>query len=193
MRWSTSTGTAKPTLQGTGTEDYFCSGWYFDRGVYSAPYHGVIIKDEKQAAHLRLPLARRGRDTLFTKSIRFTIEHGAEDTVAADYSSVAYYYLAGPSPMPASASGPTCSPRTGNSRTSTRSWAPIEAEDLQPTAKATNGGIWAHDMLPSRDDGVIWSNGAVLSWYPEPGQCRAHPADSLSPRKGQYHLIARMV
>src|SRR5450432_1144728 len=39
-------GATTPSIEGTGTEDYFSSGWYFDRGVYSAPYHGVIIKDE---------------------------------------------------------------------------------------------------------------------------------------------------
>src|SRR6185295_8010651 len=40
-------GESQPSIIGTGTEDYFSSGWYFDRGPYGAPYHGCPIKDEK--------------------------------------------------------------------------------------------------------------------------------------------------
>lgn len=92
-------GDTSPTIEGTGTEDYFSSGWYFDRGVYSAPYHGLIIKDEKLS---RISAYRwHIEDAMpFTRSIRFTIEHGTGNNVQADYSSVAYYYLAGPSPEP---------------------------------------------------------------------------------------------
>lgn len=92
-------GDTKPTLEGTGTEDYFCSGWYFDRGPYSAPYHGLVIKDGKR---FRISAYRwHIEDAIpFTRSIRFTIEHGTGNGVSADYSSVAYYYLAGPSPKP---------------------------------------------------------------------------------------------
>ncbi|HOX29138.1 MAG TPA: DUF2961 domain-containing protein, partial [bacterium] len=34
-----------PAIHGTGTEDYFNSGWYFNKGEFSAPYHGLTIKD----------------------------------------------------------------------------------------------------------------------------------------------------
>jgi hypothetical protein len=92
-------GDPGPTIEGTGTEDYFCSGWYFDRGEYSAPYHGVVIKDEKLS---RISAYRwHIEDAIpFSRSIRFTIEHGSGNNIQADYSSVAYYYLAGPSPKP---------------------------------------------------------------------------------------------
>ena len=92
-------GGTQPAIEGTGTEDYFSSGWYFDRGIYSAPYHGVVIKDD---ARSRVSAYRwHIEDAIpFTKSIRFTIEHGTGNNVSADYSSVAYYYLAGPSPAP---------------------------------------------------------------------------------------------
>jgi len=92
-------GSATPTIEGTGTEDYFSSGWFFDRGIYSAPYHGVVIK-EKHPARISAYRWHIEDAIPFTKSIRFTIEHGAQNTVTADYSSVAYYYLAGPSPKP---------------------------------------------------------------------------------------------
>jgi hypothetical protein len=182
-------GDSKPTIEGTGTEDYFSSGWYFDRGLYSAPYHGVVIKDEKRP---RISAYRwHVEDAIpFTKSIRFTIEHGAENTVPADYSSVAYYYLAGPSPMP----NPLPADLLPSHWEFPNKYAivgAVEAEDLESTAKATNGGFWAHDMAAG-SDGIIWSNGSVLSWYPMelnaefslPVPCRA---------EGTYHLVARMV
>ena len=32
--------------KGTGTEDYFNSGWYLDEGTYAGPYTGLIVKDD---------------------------------------------------------------------------------------------------------------------------------------------------
>jgi hypothetical protein len=92
-------GSEEPVIEGTGTEDYFSSGWYFDRGTYSAPYHGVVIK---QQSPVRISAYRwHIEDAIpFSRSIRFTIEHGAQNSASADYSSVAYFYLAGPSPKP---------------------------------------------------------------------------------------------
>ena len=36
-------GERTPSVLGTGTEDYFSSGWYFDTGPYAADYHGAPI------------------------------------------------------------------------------------------------------------------------------------------------------
>lgn len=36
---------SKPTLVGTGLEDYFNGGWYFREGEFAGPYHGVPLKD----------------------------------------------------------------------------------------------------------------------------------------------------
>ncbi|HMD61575.1 MAG TPA: glycoside hydrolase family 172 protein, partial [Opitutaceae bacterium] len=180
-------GDAKPTLEGTGTEDYFCSGWYFDRGVYSAPYHGVVIKDEKRP---RISAYRwHVEDAIpFTRSIRFTIEHGAENTIAADYSSVAYYYLAGPAPVPPPLPADLL-PSRWEAPDKVAIVGAVEAEDLQATAKATSGGVWAHDMPQA--GGVIWSNGNVLSWYPNQSDAELTlqiPCAS----DGEFHLVARM-
>lgn len=35
----------KPTIAGTGMEDYFNGGWYFRDGEFYAPLHGVPLKD----------------------------------------------------------------------------------------------------------------------------------------------------
>ena len=87
-----------PQLNGTGTEDFYQSGWYFNRGPYNTPTHG-------NSAHLvdgtgcdansdctsafRLMLA----DTVpYGANITFGIEHGETDNIPATYSSTAYYY-----------------------------------------------------------------------------------------------------
>ncbi|HEX4223566.1 MAG TPA: glycoside hydrolase family 172 protein [Pseudonocardiaceae bacterium] len=87
-----------PQLDGTGTEDFYQSGWYFNRGPYNTPTHG-------NSAHLvdgtgcatgsdcttafRLMLA----DSVpYGSNITFGIEHGETDNIAANYSSTAYYY-----------------------------------------------------------------------------------------------------
>lgn len=81
----------KPSVYGTGTEDYFNSGWYFNQGEYAAPYHGLILKDEPTGRiaayrhHIYDPIP-------FKDSIRFTIEHGHANEQIVDFSSVAYWY-----------------------------------------------------------------------------------------------------
>jgi hypothetical protein len=96
-------GEVKPSIVGTGTEDYFSSGWYFNKGVFSAPYHGLILKDDSlgRIAAYRLHVM----DPIpFKKSINFTIEHGQGNTEIADYSSTVYWYQLEPHkpfpPMP---------------------------------------------------------------------------------------------
>jgi len=86
--------------EGTGTEDYFNSGWYFATGTFAGPYHGLLIKDDtlgRIAAyrwHIPDPVP-------FERSLRLTIEHGAENTVVADYATMAYWYQTEPhQPLP---------------------------------------------------------------------------------------------
>lgn len=84
-------GEPEPSIIGTGTEDYFCSGWYFNRGEYGAPYHGCVIKEADTG---RISAYRwHIEDAIpFKRSIAFTIEHGNRDDTPAIYSSVAYWY-----------------------------------------------------------------------------------------------------
>jgi Protein of unknown function (DUF2961) len=182
-------GGKTPAIEGTGTEDYFSSGWYFDRGVYSAPYHGVVIKDEKRS---RVSAYRwHIEDAIpFTKSIRFTIEHGTGNSVTADYSSVAYYYLAGsspaPFPLPKDLLPSKIEPMTGFSIPGA-----VEAEDLVSTAKASAGGIWAQDM-GQWEYGEAWSNRSALFWQMD----QAGPDLNIQlpcADAGKYEVVARMV
>jgi hypothetical protein len=84
-------GEKQASIKGTGTEDYFNSGWYFNQGEYSAPYHGLILKDDSlgRIAAYRFHIL----DCIpFTKSIRALIEHGDQNKEIADYSNTAYWY-----------------------------------------------------------------------------------------------------
>lgn len=86
--------------QGTGTEDYFNGGWYFDQGEFAAPYHGVVVKDDTLARiaayrwHVPDPIP-------FHESIRVELEHGHANEEVADYATVAYWYQTEPhAPLP---------------------------------------------------------------------------------------------
>ncbi len=88
-------GEKKPSIHGTGTEDYFSSGWYFNKGEYAGPYNGLVLKDDSLGRisayrfHILDPIP-------FKKSINFTIEHGFNNTEVADYSSTVYWYQVEP-------------------------------------------------------------------------------------------------
>ncbi len=80
---------------GTGTEDYFNGGWYFDQGEFAAPYHGLVVKDDSLARvaayrwHIPDPIS-------FRESIRIDLEHGHANQEVADYATMAYWYQAEP-------------------------------------------------------------------------------------------------
>lgn len=89
-------GSDKPQLHGTGTEDFFNGGYYYDRGLFSLPLHGYNARryeTRDQEAMYRLYLADK---IIFTKGFKAGIEHGATNDQDVDYSSVFYYYSALP-------------------------------------------------------------------------------------------------
>jgi hypothetical protein len=85
-------GETAPSVIGTGTEDYFSGAWYYSiDGTFSAPYHGCTVRD-----YIRGQVAVYRFDVLaplpFHQSIRVDIDHGFENQLICDYSSVAYWY-----------------------------------------------------------------------------------------------------
>lgn len=86
---------AAPSIQGTGTEDLFNAGWYFNRGTFSAVNHGCNIRNfvKARAAAYRFDL---NSPVPFNRSFHMTIDHGFENKVKCDYSSVAYWYQTEP-------------------------------------------------------------------------------------------------
>lgn len=84
-------GEGEPSIKGTGTEDYFQGGWYWENGPFSAPFHGLTIGDKMHSKYcayrLHIP------DPIpFEEQIRVTIEHGNCNMLQEDYSSLAYWY-----------------------------------------------------------------------------------------------------
>jgi hypothetical protein len=103
-------GEEKPSIWGTGTEDYFLAAWGLQRN--STPYFGTPWAEDWGALGQRTGAYRwHIQDPIvFQKSIRFTIEHygwipvdenpmGVRDSWNEredDFASVAYWYQTGP-------------------------------------------------------------------------------------------------
>jgi hypothetical protein len=88
-------GEKRPSVHGTGTEDMFSAGWYFNQGEFAGPYNGLIYKNDSlgQIAAYRFYIM----DPIpFKKNIKVTIEHGHGNQDIADYSSMAYWYQMDP-------------------------------------------------------------------------------------------------
>jgi hypothetical protein len=90
-------GAASPTLYGTGSEDFYESGWYFRDGTtYAMPEAGnPAYERDGDGCRYDCTGAYRlmvGDAVSFGSSLRFDIEHGPVDNEPADYSSTAYWY-----------------------------------------------------------------------------------------------------
>jgi len=95
-------GEKVPSIQGTGSEDYFSGGWDFGRKAFSYLMFGAPVAGPEMAGsrwsvyrfHLDSPIN-------LTKSIRATIEHGNANHRSDNYYSVAYWYQTEPhAPFP---------------------------------------------------------------------------------------------
>jgi hypothetical protein len=90
-------GEALPSINGTGSEDYFLGAWGFGEhsfayGLYGAPVKGSELAGSRTTVyrfHLDSPIP-------FTKSLRATIEHGHANHRSDNFFSVAYWYQAEP-------------------------------------------------------------------------------------------------
>jgi Protein of unknown function (DUF2961) len=86
-----------PAWNGTGTEDFYESGWYFRGGIpYSMPLTGNPaynpgtegFANDTTGTYRLFP----AEAISFGQRLRFTIQHGPVDDVASNYSSVAFWY-----------------------------------------------------------------------------------------------------
>ena len=175
-------GERTPSIIGTGTEDYFNSGWYYDTGVYSAPYHGVTVKDTVLGRintyrwHIEDPIP-------FRTALRFEIEHGGtNDAPNVDYTSVAFWYQTHPRPafppLPADLMPIVPAPVT-------RIEGMIEGESLLSRARATAGELQVQDLRSFEGE---WSDAKHLWWVlARPGARLILPLDA--PAAGTYELV----
>src|SRR5438876_242549 len=90
-------GEPRPSINGTGSEDYFLGAFDFGRSSFSYRLFGAPVKGEERAGgrssvyrfHLDSPIP-------FSKSLRATIEHGHANHRSDSYYSVAYWYQSEP-------------------------------------------------------------------------------------------------
>lgn len=86
-------GDTMPTLQGTGTEDYFNTAWC-PSTLFAHPYYGYARVNESMGWLGRTHVYRFhiSDPIYFDESLKFTIEHGHGNVLTLDLASVAYWY-----------------------------------------------------------------------------------------------------
>ena len=153
-------GEEKPSLHGTGAEDYFCGAWCYGETFsrpFSGPYFGNPLNDGSHTQNALWNVYRYHiEDPIpFTKSIRVTIEHGHNNNRPDDYSSVAYWYQA----EPHAAFPPMPKPEDRLPTKATVFVEPYtyEGEELAPAFQ--NQDVLAQSTL---DYGNFWSSGSHL-------------------------------
>jgi hypothetical protein len=90
-------GESTPSINGTGSEDYFLGAWDFGGHPFAYGLFGAPVVGQEHAGgrwslyrfHLDSPIP-------FTKSLRATIEHGHANHRSDNYFSVAYWYQTEP-------------------------------------------------------------------------------------------------
>jgi hypothetical protein len=90
-------GESTPSINGTGSEDYFLGAWDFGKHAFSYGPFGAPVKGDEWAGsrssvyrfHLDSPIT-------FTRSLRATIEHGHANVRSDNFFSVAYWYQTEP-------------------------------------------------------------------------------------------------
>ncbi|MBO9592858.1 MAG: DUF2961 domain-containing protein [Niabella sp.] len=83
-----------PTLNGTGTEDYFNTSWGAPKQPYATPYFGYAKVNDEIGFLGRTHIYRFhiADPVYFDRSLRFSIEHGSNNVLTLDLASVAYWY-----------------------------------------------------------------------------------------------------
>ncbi|WP_326993139.1 glycoside hydrolase family 172 protein [Chitinophaga sp. 212800010-3] len=86
-------GEKMPSLNGTGTEDYFNTAWG-PKVLYAHPYFGYarVNNDIGTLGRTHLYRFHIADPVYFSRSLKFTIEHGHNNELTLDLASVAYWY-----------------------------------------------------------------------------------------------------
>jgi hypothetical protein len=91
-------GDALPTINGTGTEDYYNGAWDFGGQPFSYPHNGApyIVDPERIGGRYCLYRWHTESPIPFEKSIRVTMEHGHANHRSDNFYTVAYWYQVEP-------------------------------------------------------------------------------------------------
>jgi hypothetical protein len=129
------------SLHGTGTEDYFNTSWS-PNALYQHPYfgYGRVPSGTGWLGRTHVYRFHVSDPVYFDKSLRFSIEHGHNDNLTLDLSSVAYWYQAEPHkkfpPFPA--------------RAARKPVPPISEVDIH---------LWRHEWRKAKGSGGrLWGN-----------------------------------
>lgn len=83
------------SIECTGVEDYFLSGFYYITGPFSAPYHGCPVRSQLTGAVTQYRF-HEADPYPWNDRIRITVTHGEFDQVDCRIESLAYYYKLAP-------------------------------------------------------------------------------------------------
>jgi hypothetical protein len=90
-------GESLPSINGTGSEDYFLGAWDFGGRAFSYGLFGApVVGQEKAGGRWSLYRFHLDSPIPFTKSLRATIEHGHANHRSDNFFSVAYWYQTEP-------------------------------------------------------------------------------------------------
>jgi hypothetical protein len=100
---------SKPSITGTGTEDYLCGAWDFNSVPFANLYNGapVIANGERAGGRYCVYRWHADNPVAFDTYLKHTIEHGHANDRADCFYSVGYWYQTEPGtdfpPLPAAA------------------------------------------------------------------------------------------
>jgi len=91
-------GDVLPTINGTGTEDYYNGAWDFGGQSFAYEHNGapLMVTPEKKGGRYCLYRWHTESPIAFEKSIRVTIEHGTDNDRSDNFYSTAYWYQTEP-------------------------------------------------------------------------------------------------
>ncbi len=86
-------GARTPVVLGTGTDDFFNGGFYFDEGPFGLPIHGNVAHDAEPAVDATSAYRFFVSDPiLYRDHVRLSLQHGPADDVAVQAATLVYYY-----------------------------------------------------------------------------------------------------
>jgi len=91
-------GDTRPTINGTGTEDYYNGAWDFGGQAFGYQHNGApyVVDPERIGGRYCLYRWHTESPIAFEKSIRVTIEHGHANHRSDNFYSTAYWYQTEP-------------------------------------------------------------------------------------------------
>jgi hypothetical protein len=130
------------SLHGTGTEDYFNTSWS-PKVLFQHPYFGYARVNEWPGWLGRTHVYRFhvADPVYFDRSLRFSIEHGHDNNLTLDLSSVAYWYQAEPhKPFVQLPSREARKPKPRIGEVDMHLW-----RDAWRRAKGSGGALWGNE------------------------------------------------